>query len=100
MHIPHSRHSHTSNHPSTPQHHRLAPTAAPPANPGAISAATNPRLNEFFDLIKAEFDAASQDGSVWKSQRDEYEQKSGSSVVLYIHAETYGWVLLRGANQS
>jgi len=78
MHYPHPRQSYETHQYLPQQHHRLAPTAAPPANPGAISAATNPRLNEFFDLIKGEFDAASQDGSVWKSQRDEYEQKSAS----------------------
>jgi hypothetical protein len=81
MHYSHSHHSLTPNLASSQQHHRLAPTAAPPANPSVIPAATNPRLNEFFDLIKGEFDAASQDGSVWKSQRDEYEQKSESELI-------------------
>lgn len=61
------------------QHHRLAPSTAPPANPSVLAggSATNPRLAEFFELIKGEFDAASQDGNVWKQQRDDYEQKSG-----------------------
>ena len=57
------------------QHHRLAPNPAP-SNPSVLSGGSNPRLNEFFDLIKGEFEAASQDGGVWKQQRDEYEQKS------------------------
>ena len=56
------------------QHHRLAPATAP-TNPSVLSSSSNPRLNEFFELIKGEFDAASQDGNVWKAQRDEYEAK-------------------------
>ena len=63
------------------QHHRLPPTSAP-ANPGVLSASANSRLNEFFDLIKSEFDAVGTDGSVWKAQRDEYEQKSRSSTLF------------------
>ncbi|KAK1926929.1 putative general transcriptional repressor [Papiliotrema laurentii] len=55
-------------------HHRLPPSTAP-TNPSVLSSATNSRLNEFFDLIKSEFDAATQDGTVWKQQRDDYEQK-------------------------
>jgi hypothetical protein len=42
----------------------------------------NPRLNEFFDLIRGEFDTANQEGTIWKIQRDEYEQKSEHSANL------------------
>jgi hypothetical protein len=33
-------------------------------------------LNEFFDLIKQEFETVAQDSSIWKAQRDEYEAQS------------------------
>jgi hypothetical protein len=51
----------------------MASSTAGGSGPASI---VNPRLNEFFDLIRGEFDAASQDGGVWKQQRDDYEQKS------------------------
>jgi hypothetical protein len=38
-------------------------------------------LNEFFELIKGEFDAATQDGTVWKAQRDEYESKCAYRLI-------------------
>lgn len=62
------------------QHHRLAPTTAP-TNPSVLSSSSNPRLNEFFELIKGEFDAATQDGTVWKAQRDEYESKCAYRLI-------------------
>jgi hypothetical protein len=66
---------------SRKQHHRL-PVAQPPAT--LSSSATNPRLNECFDLIRTEFDTAAQEGGVWKIQRDEYEQKGRSRLALYL----------------
>jgi len=36
------------------------------------------RLGEFFDLIRNEFEVATQDGNVWKEQRDQYEAKCPS----------------------
>lgn len=59
------------------QHTRLAPAPAPHAgNPNAHSG-SSARLGEFFDLIKSEFDQVSQDGNIWKDQRDQYEAKRG-----------------------
>ena len=72
------------------QHHRLPPSTAP-TNPSVLSSATNSRLNEFFDLIKSEFDAATQDGTVWKQQRDDYEQKSASNRTCPISHSIRGW---------
>ncbi|WWC71740.1 uncharacterized protein I206_105698 [Kwoniella pini CBS 10737] len=62
-------------------HHRLPPAGAPSQQqqsnqqPSVLSASSNARLNEFFDLIKNEFEQVGQDGNVWKAQRDEYEAK-------------------------
>ncbi|WWC90888.1 uncharacterized protein L201_005825 [Kwoniella dendrophila CBS 6074] len=65
-------------------HHRLPPAGAPaqqqqqqqvPQQPSVLSAGSSARLNEFFDLIKNEFEQVGQDGNVWKAQRDEYEAK-------------------------
>ncbi|WVQ99814.1 hypothetical protein IAU59_006957 [Kwoniella sp. CBS 9459] len=55
-------------------HHRLPPAGAP-AQPSVLSASSSARLNEFFELIKNEFEQVGQEGSVWKAQRDEYEAK-------------------------
>lgn len=62
--------------PHRTQHHRLQPTSTT-SNPSVLtSGPPNPRLNELFDLIQNEFDSTGQDGALWRSQRDEYEQKS------------------------
>jgi hypothetical protein len=59
----------------TTQHHRLAPTSVPPSNPSVLAVPSSVRLNEFFDLIKNEFETVSSDGTIWKAQRDQYEEK-------------------------
>ena len=64
------------------QHHRLTTTSAPSSNPSVLSGASSARLNEFFELIRNEFETANQDGTIWKAQRDEYESKSGPSLLL------------------
>ncbi|KAK4687936.1 general transcriptional corepressor TUP1, partial [Tremellales sp. Uapishka_1] len=57
-------------------HHRLPPTSASAPNPTGLSASgSGLRLNEFFELIKNEFETVAQEGNVWKAQRDEYEAK-------------------------
>ncbi|WVQ81922.1 hypothetical protein IAT38_004049 [Cryptococcus sp. DSM 104549] len=55
-------------------HHRLPPAAAP-AQPSVLAAPSTSRLNEYFDLIKQEYEQIGADGNVWKQQRDEYEAK-------------------------
>ena len=58
------------------QHPRLAPQPPiPPVNQGPGPGAGSSRLGEFFDLIRSEFEVATQDGNVWKEQRDQYEAK-------------------------
>ena len=41
------------------------------------------RLGEFFDLIRNEFEVATQDGNVWKEQRDQYEAKCTSTLSFW-----------------
>ncbi|WWC93597.1 hypothetical protein V866_000432 [Kwoniella sp. B9012] len=43
--------------------------------PSVLSTSSNVRLNEFFELIKQEFEQVGQEGNIWKAQRDEYEAK-------------------------
>lgn len=62
-------------------HHRLAPQPPiPPVNQGPGPGAGSSRLGEFFDLIRGEFEVATQDGNVWKEQRDQYEAKLQQQV--------------------
>lgn len=63
------------------QHHRLPPAAAPSNVPGGVPPASAQRLNEFFDLIKQEFETVAQDSNIWKAQRDEYEAQRESICV-------------------
>lgn len=73
-----------SQSPSLKQHHRLAPApAVASSNQGPSTA----RLGEYFDLIKNEFDTVSQDGIIWKQQRDQYEEKCMSRC-FQVPAET------------
>jgi hypothetical protein len=57
------------------QHTRLAPAPAAHSGNPSIHSSSSARLGEFFDLIKSEFDQVSQDGNIWKDQRDQYEAK-------------------------
>ena len=63
------------------QHHRLPPASGPA--PSALAAGSSARLNELLDLIKVEFESAGVEGSQWKVQRDEYEGKSESLLIIY-----------------
>ncbi|CAD6587949.1 MAG: proteinral transcription repressor, partial [Tremellales sp. Tagirdzhanova-0007] len=61
-------------------HHRLATTSAPSANASALSGSSSARVNEFLELIRNEYETVSQDGNIWKAQRDEYETKIQQQV--------------------
>jgi hypothetical protein len=52
------------------------PPAGASTQPSVLASASGQRLNEILDLVRNEFETASQDGTVWKAQRDEYEAKS------------------------
>jgi glucose repression regulatory protein TUP1 len=55
------------------------PPAGASTQPSVLASASGQRLNEILDLVRNEFETASQDGTVWKAQRDEYEAKSESA---------------------
>lgn len=58
-----------------PQHHRLAAAGGPSGNPSLLASTSSQRLNEFFDMIRSEFESVGQDTGLLKAQRDEFEAK-------------------------
>jgi hypothetical protein len=66
--------------PQPHQHRNLQPTAGPPPPAGPLN---RPRLDESLDAIRHEFEYMNQELTAIRNQRDEYETKSPSFLLLF-----------------